>query len=162
MRGGTRGLRPEEGRPEQGGCVTRMAPGVPPAPPSSVAYEGPLSLADVASICRDARELLDRRGQGNRAFAVELLLREFLNNAIVHGNAEDPRKTVRGKVRVGTRWIVLEIADEGKGFDHRAMRRRPPDVAATSGRGLAIGKAYAERMRFNRRGNRVTLWVTKT
>ncbi len=122
----------------------------------------PTDLTEVDTVCRGACKLLECQSQTGHAFTVELLLREFLNNAIIHGNASDAGKQVRVEVRVGKKWIVLRIADEGPGFDWRAMRRSPPDENATSGRGLAIGTHYAKRMRFNREGNQVTLWIRKS
>jgi anti-sigma regulatory factor (Ser/Thr protein kinase) len=122
----------------------------------------PSDLAEVDAVCREVRALLERQGVANRYFAVDLLLREFLNNAILHGNCSDTRKQVQVQVRVGRKWIVLWIADEGPGFDWRAKRRAPPDEDATSGRGLAIGTIYAHRLRFNRAGNQVTSWIRKT
>ena len=118
-------------------------------------------LAEVDGVCREARKLLERHGQAEHIFKVDLLLREFLNNAIIHGNCLNARKRVRVSVRVGRTWIVLWIADEGAGFDWRARSLSPPDENATSGRGLAIGAQYAERMQFNRAGNQVTFWIVK-
>lgn len=119
----------------------------------------PSILAEVEGVCQDARKLLERHGQGAQAFGVDLLLREFLNNGILHGNRSDARKRVRAAVRVGRKWIVLRIADEGPGFDWRRMRRSPPDGDAVSGRGLLIGAMYAQRMQFNRTGSQITLWI---
>ena len=119
-------------------------------------------LAEVDAVCKDARKLLECQNQTRHAFAVDLLLREFLNNAILHGHRSDIRKQVRVAVRVGRKWIILRIVDEGPGFDWRTMKRAPADEAATSGRGLAIGAQYAQRMQFNRAGNQITLWIRKT
>jgi anti-sigma regulatory factor (Ser/Thr protein kinase) len=137
--------------------------GHPPGSESAMThYSIPSRLAEVDGVCREVRALLERRGVANRFFAVDLLLREFLNNAILHGNCSDARKRVQVMVRVGRKWIVLRIADEGPGFDWRSMRRVPPDENATSGRGLAIGALYAQRLRFNHAGNQVTSWIRKT
>ena len=122
----------------------------------------PSDLSAVDGVCRDVRALLEGHGAADRCFAAELLLREFLNNAILHGNRSDARKLVRMTATVGRKWIVIRIADEGPGFDWRTRRRAPPEVEATSGRGLAIGALYAQRLRFNRAGNQVTLWIVKT
>jgi serine/threonine-protein kinase RsbW len=122
----------------------------------------PSELSEVDGVCREVRALLARQGVANRGFAVDLLLREFLNNAILHGNRSDARKLVRVAVTVGRRWIVFRIADDGPGFNWRTKRRAPPDAEATSGRGLAIGALYAQRLRFNRAGNQVTFWIGKT
>jgi serine/threonine-protein kinase RsbW len=118
-------------------------------------------LRRVDAVCRDARNLLACQGQGERAFAVDLLLREFLNNAIVHGNRLDPAKKVHVSMRVGRTWIQVTVLDEGNGFDWRSRRRAPPDTDAVSGRGLAIGAQFAQRMQFNHEGNQVMLWIRK-
>ena len=118
-------------------------------------------LTAVDDVCREARALLSAEGLDSHAFAVDLLLREFINNAIMHGNRCDPEKHVHVAMRIGRTWITLRIADEGRGFAWRGMRRTPPDGAATSGRGLAIGTEYAQRLQFNREGNQVMLWIRK-
>ena len=118
-------------------------------------------LTKVDGVCREAKKLLESNGQEEHIFKVDLLLREFLNNAIIHGNCLNARKHVKVSVRIGRAWIVLWIADEGVGFDWRAKIMSPPDDSATSGRGLAIGAQYAERMQFNRAGNQVTFWIVK-
>lgn len=117
--------------------------------------------SEVNAVCLEARKLLDRQGQTGHAFTVDLLLREFLNNAILHGNCSDVGKRVEVSVRIGRKWIELRIADEGPGFDWRGSSRVFPDADATSGRGLAIGAQYAQRMQFNRAGNQVSLWIRK-
>jgi serine/threonine-protein kinase RsbW len=122
----------------------------------------PSDLSEVDGVCREVRALLERQGVANRSFAVDLLLREFLNNAILHGNRSDTRKRVQAAVRVGRKWIVMWIADEGPGFDWRAKRLVPADDDAASGRGLAIGALYAQRLKYNRAGNQVTSWIWKT
>ncbi len=118
-------------------------------------------LRQVDAVCRDARNLLACLGQSERVFAVDLLLREFLNNAIVHGNKLDPAKKVHVSMRVGRTWIQVTVLDEGNGFDWRSRRRAPPDTDAVSGRGLAIGAQFAQRMQFNHEGNQVMLWIRK-
>src|ERR1700741_4906558 len=75
--------------------------------------------------------------------AVELALREALNNAVVHGNRLDVHKLVhvccRCKVGQG---ISLTVSDEGQGFDPSAL----PDplsvdkLEAEHGRGLHLMK----------------------
>ena len=51
-------------------------------------------------------------------FAVELVLRVALENAVVHGNQEDPRKKVRIRCRCGpANEICIVVTDQGRGFD---------------------------------------------
>ena len=119
-------------------------------------------LAEVDPVCREIRSLLEDNGQGAVCFPVELLAREWLNNAIIHGNRRDNTKTVALNLRVGRKWICLEIIDEGNGFNWRKARGAPPpDDTFTGGRGLPISALYAHRVTFNQRGNRITLWLKK-
>src|ERR1700676_613471 len=60
--------------------------------------------------------------------AVELALREALNNAVVHGNRLEAHKLVhvRCRCKVGE-GISLVVSDQGQGFDPRTV---PDPVAA--------------------------------
>ena len=116
----------------------------------------------VDSACRAIRTVLDNQQLGERGFAVELLARECLANAVRHGNAGNRRKRVQVRIVCGRKWIRLEIEDQGKGFDWRRLRLRQPGEKSPSGRGLPIIYSYAGRVRFNRQGNQIKLWVSKT
>jgi serine/threonine-protein kinase RsbW len=49
---------------------------------------------------------------------VELALREALDNAVVHGNQEDPKRKVHIRSRRGPgNKISIVVTDQGKGFD---------------------------------------------
>jgi len=119
-------------------------------------------VALVDPVCQDVQVLLERQGLAQHAFEVDLLLREFINNAIFHGNRRDVDKMVRILVRLGRNWIIIRVADEGSGFDWRTKMLARPEETDTSGRGLVIGAHYANRMQFNREGNQVTIWIRKT
>jgi serine/threonine-protein kinase RsbW len=121
----------------------------------------PSRLEAVDDTCREIRLLLVENGLKDVCFAVDLLAREFLQNAVIHGNGSDADKVAIITMRIGRKWICLHIADEGPGFDWRRTRRTPPSATTVNGRGLPIGALYAQRMSFNRRGNQVTLWINK-
>ena len=113
-------------------------------------------------MCRDVEQFLLEHGEAERVFAVVLLLREFINNASIHGNKLNVGKRVDIRVRICRRRIVLRIMDEGPGFDWRGIQARGlPDVEAVSGRGLPIAGQYAQRLRYNRAGNQVVLWIAR-
>ena len=92
-------------------------------------------------------------------FAVRLSLEEALVNALKHGNRDDPGRVVRLTWYVGPSFVAATVRDEGEGFDPR----RVPDPLAPEnqdrpgGRGLLLMRHYMTRVRFNRRGNGVTL-----
>ena len=122
----------------------------------------PAELARVSGVCQAASQFLNKNGQGSLAFAVGLLLREFLNNAIIHGNRLDGSKRVGLAMRLCRTRLVIRIADEGPGFNWRTtIQRGVPDGDAVSGRGLPIGVQYTQRVRYNRAGNQVVLWVAR-
>ena len=92
--------------------------------------------------------------------AVELALREALNNAVVHGNRLDAHKLVhvRCRCRVGE-GISLIVSDQGQGFDPSAV----PDPLSVEnlelehGRGIHIMKLAMDEVSFERRGTEVHL-----
>lgn len=93
---------------------------------------------------------------------MELLARECLSNAVIHGNQNNGDKTVVLSLDLGRTWIRLEVEDEGSGFPWRKALRKEPDTVTPSGRGLRVYELYAQRVQFNRLGNRVTLWISRT
>ena len=122
----------------------------------------PSRMEEIDGVCTDARQVLEAAGLEIRQFDTELLLREFMANAIEHGNGLAAEKQVSVDFRIGPRWIVVRIADEGTGFPWRERHWHPPGESETSGRGLAIGALYARRVRYNSAGNQVTIWISKS
>jgi len=90
-------------------------------------------------------------------FTAELLAREALTNAIVHGSQGDPSKSVRCALRMRTGKLTISICDEGPGFDWRETRDHSAATCDSSGRGMQIFRMYANRVRFSEKGNAVTL-----
>jgi anti-sigma regulatory factor (Ser/Thr protein kinase) len=130
-------------------------------PPTSLHYVMASRLTEVDGACRELRALLEAHGLTPVGFPVELATRECLCNAVVHGNRGRADARVTLALRIGRRWIRVEVADEGSGFPWRRASRMPPGIRRQSGRGLAICALYAARMAFSRSGNRITLWIAK-
>jgi serine/threonine-protein kinase RsbW len=118
-------------------------------------------LDEADRIALDARRLLGASGAGAAAFAVETCLRECLNNAVLHGNGGNPRRRVSCELAIGWKWIRFRVQDQGAGFSRRESRRPQPSTRATSGRGLRILDLYSRRVRFNRAGNAITVWIRR-
>ena len=91
---------------------------------------------------------------------VELALREALDNAVVHGNQEDPETKVHIRCRCQPgEEISIVVTDQGKGFDFEkivgnGIARGP---AAEHGRGIQLMKAYMDDVHFARGGSQVRL-----
>lgn len=120
----------------------------------------PSSLAAIDPLCEQLRALLARYHLESMQFPVEIVARECLNNAILHGNRRRAHCKVTFDIRVGRKLIRLRVSDRGSGFNWRRNRRcHCPGAQAIKGRGLPIFKVYADRIAFNRRGNQVTVWI---
>ena len=102
---------------------------------------------------RRSQALMDRAN----CFAAELLVREALTNAVVHGCHTDPAKQVRCLLRLKNRHLLIAVEDDGEGFDWRAALHNTARFPDCSGRGIEILLTYASRVRYNARGNLVTI-----
>lgn len=72
---------------------------------------------------------------------VPVALTEALANAILYGNREDVTKGVRLRAQVSERALVMEVRDEGGGFDFSACFHDPTDpreLQREEGRGLFL------------------------
>ena len=89
---------------------------------------------------------------------VELALREALDNAVVHGNQEDPETKVHIRCRCGPgKQISIVVTDQGKGFDFGKMvdNGLTSDPTAEHGHGILLMKAYMDDVHFERGGSEV-------
>ena len=102
---------------------------------------------------RENRSLLD----SVNCFGAELLLREALTNAVVHGCHADPHMQVRCVLRLKGRRLLIAVEDDGDGFDWRLARDTSPNLSDCSGRGMEILRKYANHVRYNDRGNVVAM-----
>jgi serine/threonine-protein kinase RsbW len=97
-------------------------------------------------------------------FGVQLALEEAIVNAIKHGNRSDPAKTVRIAYRIDEEAALVEIEDEGAGFDIRSVPDplAPENLERPCGRGLLLMRTYMTWVRHLGRGNRVTMCKHRT
>ena len=99
------------------------------------------------------------RGVGHE-WNAELALREALENAVVHGNQEDPETKVHIRCRCQPgKEISIVVTDQGKGFDVQKIVGNgiTSDPAAEHGRGIQLMKAYMDDVHFARGGSDVHL-----
>jgi serine/threonine-protein kinase RsbW len=91
-------------------------------------------------------------------FNVEMALREALDNAVVHGNQEDPETRVHVRCRCEPgKEISIVVTDQGKGFDFEKTVGNDPtsDSAAEHGRGIQLMKAFMDDVHFEQGGSEV-------
>jgi serine/threonine-protein kinase RsbW len=114
-------------------------------------------LEHIDDFCGRAKNALEESGLKDHAFSVEILLREAMTNAILHGNHLEEGRQVSVCLKRRGNLIIIRVLDEGQGFacpSHSSCEEMSPKE---SGRGLQIYTHYASRVGFNRRGNGVVL-----
>jgi anti-sigma regulatory factor (Ser/Thr protein kinase) len=118
----------------------------------------PATLAAIEDFFVEFRRRSNALMSRTNCFAAELLVREALTNAVLHGCGADPAKQVLCVLRLRGDRLSIAVADEGDGFDWRAARGMQTQVPETSGRGVEIYYRFADHVRFNKTGNAVTMF----
>ncbi len=92
-------------------------------------------------------------------FGMRLALEEAIVNAIKHGNRSDPCKQVAIRYQLNEQQILLEIEDEGPGFDPDGLPDplSPENLERPGGRGVFLIRHYTSWVQYNEKGNCVTL-----
>jgi serine/threonine-protein kinase RsbW len=80
---------------------------------------------------------------------------EAASNAMEHGNLFAEDKSVLLRMVADGRGIVIEIEDEGSGFDPRPFERElsAEDMLKLRGRGIFIMRSFMDDVRFSRLSN---------
>jgi serine/threonine-protein kinase RsbW len=93
------------------------------------------------------------------AFAVRLAMQEALTNALLHGNKSDPARFITLECTVDPKRVIIEVADQGEGFDPASV----PDPTADenrdipAGRGLMLMRSFMAEVIVHAPGNRVSM-----
>jgi serine/threonine-protein kinase RsbW len=107
-------------------------------------------------------ELREWAGFGDEdSSRIMLTLSEAVNNAIMHGNQEDPDK----QVVVLSKWdkdnqiLEISIEDEGQGFDPEEIPDplKEENLLNEGGRGIYLIEQYADDIAFSKEGTKVTI-----
>lgn len=89
---------------------------------------------------------------------MRIAVEEAIANAIRHGHRDNPSKTVQVSYQVRPDGVVVEVRDEGPGFNPSAVPEPESDgLGSQPGRGLQLMRRHTNWLRFNSRGNCVTL-----
>lgn len=96
---------------------------------------------------------------------VPVALTEALSNAILRGNRESERKHVQIRCDMNRERLVMEVVDEGEGFDLEACLvdpTRPENLVREDGRGLFLMARLMDTVeRFSSRGNVVRMTLLR-
>jgi serine/threonine-protein kinase RsbW len=118
------------------------------------------TLTEIVSLLERLEDRMRVLGYSRKdLFSLRLAVQEAVTNAVRHGNRNDPGKHVQITYLATPAEVVVEIQDEGRGFNPAEL----PDPLSEenldrpSGRGVFLMRAYTSWMSFNRQGNCVTL-----
>ena len=85
------------------------------------------------------------------AFKIEIALREVINNAILHGNKQEPNRKVFIKFRWKKEYLYISVKDENPekvDFEMIGKQLENQDILSFSGRGILIMKNYMDKVKF--------------
>lgn len=101
----------------------------------------------------------NQRYDHSSCFAIRLALEEALSNAFKHGNKNDPHKTVTMECRIDHGVILIDIQDQGEGFDPGSIPdpTAEENVEIPAGRGLTLIRAFMTEVHIDPPGNRVRM-----
>jgi serine/threonine-protein kinase RsbW len=119
------------------------------------------SLIDVEKI---VGSVCDEFGVQEDAFGnVLIAVSEAVNNAIQHGNKNNPDAKVEIKVANQNDIFCIQVKDEGKGFSYEDLPdpTAPENLLKDSGRGVFLMKNLADEVEFQNTGSTVNLYFHK-
>jgi serine/threonine-protein kinase RsbW len=88
-----------------------------------------------------------------------IALTEGVNNAIYHGNKQDPEKSVKVKYSASEDEFEFTIEDEGAGFDFENVPdpTSPENIEKPNGRGVFLMKHLSDEIEFDDEGRIVIM-----
>jgi len=84
---------------------------------------------------------------------------EAVNNAIIHGNKSRSECNVNIDIIHKNNLLKISVEDEGPGFRPEEIPdpTRPENIEKVSGRGIFLMSRLADKIIFNKKGNKVTM-----
>jgi serine/threonine-protein kinase RsbW len=84
---------------------------------------------------------------------------EAVNNAIIHGNKQNPQKNFSLVFNSTDEEITFTISDQGDGFDFNNLPdpTEPANIEKPNGRGIFLMKKLADKVEFEDCGRKVNL-----
>lgn len=91
---------------------------------------------------------------------IRLCVEEAVRNSIVHGNLNDRKLPVTVDYGIETgNALIIDIADNGKGFDHNKVPdpTHEGNLLKGSGRGVYLIRKLMDKVEYNNKGNKIRL-----
>ncbi len=126
----------------------------------SIAFEISSHLEFTPRVIEECRPYLVAYYTHSEMVEINVLLREMLMNAIVHGNQCKLEYYVKCSLEhLDNKRLKIVVEDQGHGFDHTKVDMELPKPSGPVKRsGYILIKALSERIDFKDRGKRVTVY----
>lgn len=95
----------------------------------------------------------------DKAFDIKLCIEEAVRNGIVHGNRSDRSLSVKISWKVKAGAVIIEVEDEGRGFDHDAVLdpTHSDNITRNCGRGVFLIKKLMDEADYLGAGNKLRM-----
>ena len=119
--------------------------------------------SDIRYIKKVSSKILDKLSphckDDDLLFDIKLCIEEAVRNAIVHGNLSNKKKKVSVLFRIDDRKVLVEVADEGRGFDHKEVPdpTENDNIMKNSGRGVYLIKRLMDLVEYNGSGSKIIM-----
>lgn len=107
----------------------------------------------IDDVCEQFKVNEDRYGN------ILIAVTEAVNNAIQHGNHNNPEKNVTIEYNVDDESVTFSILDEGSGFDYQNLPdpTAPENIDKINGRGIFLMTNLSDKIEFDKNGKQVLL-----
>jgi serine/threonine-protein kinase RsbW len=125
-----------------------------------IEFELPSAISTMHAILNYLMKRVEKLGVINPEKSnLFIALDEAFVNAVKHGNKFDSNKLIKICAEVSAKEARFTIEDEGKGFDVNAIPdpTNPENLFKTSGRGVMFIYNIMDEVKYNKRGNRLTM-----
>lgn len=95
-------------------------------------------------------------------YNIMIAVTEAVNNAIIHGNKQNPNKKVNFSIEANEQLINITIEDQGEGFNPNELEDclKPENLLKDGGRGVFIIKELMDSVQIQNTGNGTKLKMT--
>jgi serine/threonine-protein kinase RsbW len=125
-----------------------------------IEFEFPSTISLMHSVLNYLMKRVEKVGVINpESSNLFVALDEAFVNAVKHGNKFDADKIIRVSAEVSTKEARFTVEDEGEGFDVNAIPdpTNPENLFKATGRGVLIIHNIMDEVKYNERGNRLTM-----
>ena len=125
----------------------------------------PSDLSQLAAIRSEINQQLSLYNYPeNTVFAIRLAVDEALCNAIKHGNKQDSTKNITVDYDINDKRFTMTVEDQGEGFTPKDIPDPTADenLTKTSGRGVMLIQLYMTNVKYNTKGNIITISKDKS